>query len=73
MGSSPISSFNWKKSLSLSLDLSIACLLDLLMLLFFGEKGCPRKDSVTAWPHGSPARRLEPRAARSGNSVRVIQ
>jgi hypothetical protein len=58
--------------LGVSSDLSIACLSDLLMLLVFGEKGCPRKDSIALRPKG-PARWLEHWAARSGNSVRVIQ
>ena len=72
MGSSPISSFNWKRTLGVSFDLSIACLSDLLMLLVFGEKGCPRRDSIALWPKG-PARWLEHWSVRSGNSVRVIQ
>ena len=52
MGSSPISSFNWKGAVSVSSDLSIACLSDLLMLLVFGEKGCPREDSIGLCPKG---------------------
>jgi hypothetical protein len=57
---------------SVSSDLSIACLSDLLMLLVFGEKGCPREDSIGLCPKG-PTRWLEHWSARSGNSVRVIQ
>jgi len=38
---------------SVSSDLSIACLSDLLMLLVFGEKGCPREVSIGLCPKGS--------------------
>ena len=53
MGSSPISSFNWKRALSVSSDLSIACLSDLLMLSVFGGKVALEKRASCCGPKGS--------------------